>query len=301
MKVRAKLKRILWASYWLATLLGLSCPPIQAAVSVIDGSGASVQLAQPARRIISLAPHLTELLFTAGAGGQIVATVDYSDYPSEALKIPRIGSNNAISYEAIVGLAPDLVLVWQSGNGPQMIARLKALGLNVYVDAPAGLDDIATTIEGLGQLAGTAEQGAQAAAQYRQTLADLRRRYSGRQPLSVFYQVWDDPLLTLNGQHLVSEVIQLCGGRNVFADAPALVPKLSAESVIAANPQLMVASGTQGERARVLKQWRAWPMIDAVKTDRLYFLPPDLLVRHSPRLLQGAEILCQQLEAARRQ
>lgn len=286
---------------WLTTLAGLICGPVQADISIIDGSGQVVQLEQPAQRIISLAPHLTELLFAAGAGAQIVATVDYSDYPPEALTIPRIGSNNAISYEAIVGLSPDLVLVWQSGNGPQMIARLKALGLKVYVDAPAGLDDIATSIQRLGQLSGTAEQANQAVRQYQQKLLDLRRLHSGRRPLSVFYQVWDDPLLTLNGKHVISEVIRLCGGRNVFADAPALVPKLSVESVIAADPELIVASVTARRREQWLKDWQAWPMVAAVKSERLYFLPPDLLVRHSPRILAGVELLCQHLEAARGQ
>jgi len=282
----------------LCMLIGLSAA-VRADIEVVDGTGEVLHLPRPAQRIISLAPHLTELVFAAGAGAQIIATVEYSDYPDEALKIPRIGSNNSISYEAIVGLAPDLVLVWQSGNGEQMIQRLKSLGLKVYVDVPATLDDIASSVERLGQLAGTPEQAGQVVREYRKKLSDLRQRYSERPSLSVFYQVWDDPLLTLNGKHLVSEVIRLCGGRNVFADAQALVPKLSVESVIAANPQMIVASATVAQRQQWLKASQNWSMIKAVKAERLYFVPPSLLQRHSPRILAGAEILCQHLEAAR--
>ncbi|MEZ0153006.1 MAG: cobalamin-binding protein [Candidatus Reddybacter sp.] len=297
MKISLKARQILMMLYLLIALSAA----VRADIEVVDGTDEILHLDRPAQRIISLAPHLTELLFAAGAGSQIIATVEYSDYPAEALNIPRIGSNNSISYEAIVGLSPDLVLVWQSGNGEQMIQRLKSLGLKVYVDAPATLDDIASSLGRLGQLAGTQEQAEQAVRKYRQKLSDLRRRYSERESLSVFYQVWDDPLLTLNGKHLVSEVIRLCGGRNVFADVLALVPKLSVESVIAANPQMIVASATAAQRRQWLKAWQNWSMINAVKSERLYFVPPSLLQRHSPRVLAGAEILCQQLDSARQQ
>ncbi len=297
MKIKAKGRYILKLCY----LLMLVAAAARSDIEVVDGSGATLHLARPAQRIISLAPHLTELLFAAGAGSQIIATVDYSDYPPEALDIPRIGSNNAISYEAIVGLSPDLVVVWQSGNGEQMIQRLKSLGLKVYVDVPTTLDDVASSVERLGQLAGSATRAEEAAAQYRQKLVNLRQRYSGQRSLSVFYQVWDDPLLTLNGRHVVSELIRLCGGRNVFAEAVPLVPKLSVESLIAANPQLIVTSADESEQAQRLAVWRGWPMLDAVRKGQLYFVPPDLLQRHSPRILQGGEILCQHIETARGQ
>ncbi len=274
---------------------------LAAEIVVVDGSGARVELAQPALRIVSMSPHLTELLFAVGAGPQIVATVDYSNYPPAALDIPRIGSNNAISYESIVGLSPDLVLAWQSGNGGEMIARLKSLGLQVYVDEPGSLHSIAQTLAQLGRLAGREQEGLEAANRYRRKLEQLRDRYSQRPPLSVFYQVWDDPLLSLNGEHVISEVIELCGGRNVFATALPLVPKLSIESVIAVNPQVIIASGEEEQRLRWLEGWRAWPMLGAVQRERLYFVPASLLQRHSPRILEGADLLCQQLEAGRGQ
>ncbi|MBQ0719857.1 MAG: cobalamin-binding protein [Gammaproteobacteria bacterium] len=273
--------------------------PVRAQISVTDSSGTALTLGQPAQRIVSLSPHLTELLFAVGAGEQIVGTVEYSDYPPVALQIPRVGAYNSISYEAIVNLAPDLVLAWQTGNGGEMIARLKALGLKVYVDEPDTLAAIEQTLEQLGRLSGRQSQAEQVAAQYRHKLLDLRRRYSQQQPLSVFYQIWNEPLLTINGEHLISEVTTLCGGRNVFATALPLVPKLSVESVIALNPQVIVASGEELQRRAWLKAWQAWPMLDAVKSKRLYFVPASVLQRHTPRILEGAEILCEQLEAAR--
>ncbi len=275
--------------------------PVTAEINVVDSTGATLTLGQPAQRIVSLAPHLTELLFAAGAGEQLVGTVDYSDYPAAALKIPRIGAYNSISYEAIVNLSPDLVLAWQSGNGGEMVARLRALGLSVYVDEPDSLAAIGESLGKLGQLAGTELEARRVMMAYQQKLLELRRLYSLQRPLSVFYQIWDDPLLTINGEHLISKVIELCGGRNVFASAVPLVPKLSVESVLALNPQVILASGEEEQRREWLKDWQAWPMLDAVKSGRLYFVPASLLQRHTPRLLEGAELLCRQLDVARQQ
>ena len=294
MRIIARLKACL-ALLVLLCFIGAA----QADISVIDSTGATLTLGQPAQRIVSLTPHLTELLFAVGAGEQIVGTVDYSDYPTAALKIPRVGAYNSISFEAIVNLSPDLVLAWQSGNGGEMIARLRALGLPVYVDEPDSLAAVGVSLDNLGQLAGTEPEAERAMMQYQHKLLELRRRYSQQRPLSVFYQIWNEPLLTINGEHLISNVIKLCGGRNVFATALPLVPKLSTESVIALNPQVIVASGEELQRREWLKAWEAWPLLDAVKSGRLYFVPASLLQRHTPRLLEGAELLCQQLDAAR--
>ncbi len=274
---------------------------VQAEISVVDSTGATLILGQPAQRIVSLTPHLAELVFAVGAGDQLVGTVDYSDYPAAALKIPRVGAYNSISFEAIVNLSPDLVLAWRSGNGSATIARLRALGLKVYVDEPDSLAAIGASLGNLGQLAGTEREAKKAMTEYQQKLLELRRRYSQQRPLSVFYQIWNEPLLTINGEHLISKVITLCGGRNVFASALPLVPKLSVESVIALNPQVIVASGEEVQRREWLKAWQAWPMLDAVKFGRLYFVPASLLQRHTPRLLEGADLLCQQLDTARQQ
>lgn len=264
-----------------------------------DDTGGVVELAAPARRIVSLAPHATEILYVAGAGDYLVGAVEYSDYPEAAMRIPRVGSYAGLDLERIVALRPDLVIAWQSGNPPAQVERLRALGLAVYVSEPRHIEDVATNIERLGRLAGTTDAALRAAQAFRQRHDGLRRRYAGRPPVTVFYQIWDQPLMTVNGRQLISDVIRLCGGRNVFADLPILAPTVDVEAVLAADPEAIVASGAGAARPEGLDAWRHWPQLRAVQRDNLFVVPPDVLQRHGPRILDGAEHLCAALEAAR--
>ncbi|OGI47192.1 MAG: cobalamin-binding protein [Candidatus Muproteobacteria bacterium RIFCSPHIGHO2_01_FULL_65_16] len=281
-------------------LLGLlGAAPAPAPTRVPDDAGATVVLAAPARRVVSLAPHVTELLYAAGAGGYVVGAVDYSDYPEAAKRIPRVGSYTGLDLEAIVALRPDLIIAWQSGNPPSQVERLRALGLAVYVSEPRHIEDVATNIERLGRLAGTADAALRAARAFRQRHEALRRRYAARPAVTVFYQIWDRPLMTVNGKQLISDVIHLCGGRNVFADLPILAPTVDVEAVLAADPEAIVASGAGASRPEWFDAWRRWPQLRAVRRDNLFVVPPDVLQRHGPRILDGAEHLCADLEAAR--
>ncbi|OGI51714.1 MAG: cobalamin-binding protein [Candidatus Muproteobacteria bacterium RIFCSPHIGHO2_02_FULL_65_16] len=282
-------------------LLGLlGAAPAPAPTRVPDDAGATVVLAAPARRIVSLAPHVTELLYAAGAGGYVVGAVDYSDYPEAAKRIPRVGGYTGLDLEAIVALRPDLIIAWQSGNPPSQVERLRALGLAVYVSEPRHIEDVATNIERLGRLAGTADAALRAARAFRQRHEALRRRYAARPAVTVFYQIWDRPLMTVNGKQLISDVIHLCGGRNVFADLPILAPTVDVEAVLAADPEAIVASGAGAARPEWFDAWRRWPQLRAVRRDNLFVVPPDVLQRHGPRILDGAEHLCADLETARR-
>jgi len=282
-------------------LLGLlGAAPAPAPTRVPDDAGATVVLAAPARRVVSLAPHVTELLYAAGAGGYVVGAVDYSDYPEAAQRIPRVGSYTGLDLEAIVALRPDLIIAWQSGNPPSQVERLRALGLAVYVSEPRHIEDVATNIERLGRLAGTADAALRAARAFRQRHEALRRRYAARPAVTVFYQIWDRPLMTVNGKQLISDVIHLCGGRNVFADLPILAPTVDVEAVLAADPEAIVASGAGASRPEWFDAWRRWPQLRAVRRDNLFVVPPDVLQRHGPRILDGAEHLCADLETARR-
>jgi len=282
-------------------LLGLlGAAPAPAPTRVPDDAGATVVLAAPARRIVSLAPHVTELLYAAGAGGYVVGAVDYSDYPEAAKRIPRVGSYTGLDLEAIVALRPDLIIAWQSGNPPSQVERLRALGLAVYVSEPRHIEDVATNIERLGRLAGTADAALRAARAFRRRHEALRRRYAARPAVTVFYQIWDRPLMTVNGKQLISDVIHLCGGRNVFADLPILAPTVDVEAVLAADPEAIVASGAGAARPEWFDAWRRWPQLRAVRRDNLFVVPPDVLQRHGPRILDGAEHLCADLETARR-
>lgn len=270
-----------------------------AGIVVSDDLGTRLRLERPAQRIITLAPHLTETLFAAGAGERLIGAVAFSDYPEAAKKAASVGGYSQLDLEAITALKPDLIIAWHSGNAPKHIDKLRALGLPVYVSQPQHIDDIASEIERLGLLAGSETTARMAAKNFRERLLQLRQRYADRPPVRTFYQVWNQPLTTVGGRQIISDVIRLCGGENVFSRLESLAPTLSEEAVLAANPEVIVASGMDAARPEWLDRWRRWGSLLAVTRDNLFFVPPDLIQRHTPRLLDGAEQLCRQLETAR--
>ncbi|MDH3901070.1 MAG: cobalamin-binding protein, partial [Gammaproteobacteria bacterium] len=215
-------------------------PNVLAEISVVDDAGQQITLERPAQRIVSLAPNITELVFAAGAGGRLVGVSEYSDYPDAARSIRRIGGGSGLDLEAIAGLRPDLVIAWQSGNPSQPVKRLLELGFTVFISEPRHLQDITESLRRFGRLAGTDAVAARQSSDFEHRHEQLKRRYSDQEPVSVFYQVWDRPLMTVNGQHLISDVIRMCGGRNVFAELPALAPQITIEAVLAANPEVIV-------------------------------------------------------------
>lgn len=266
--------------------------------TVVDDLGNQITLQQPATRIISLAPHLTEIVYALGGGEQMTATVAWSDFPEEAKALPVVASNNKINYEALLGYQPDLVLAWLSGNGEGIIGRLRSLGLNVYVNKPRHLDDIPATLEKLGVLLGREEQAQRAIGEFQGTLGKLRSQYGQSREMSVYYQIWQSPLMTFGGSHLVSDVMKLCGGNNVFAQTPGLVPKLGVESVLAANPDVIII-GQYTALEAAYAHWQQWPQLTAVKNGHIYNVDPYLLHRHTPRIVQGAKQLCEAIQRSR--
>lgn len=284
---------------WLVLALLGACAPALADITVVDDTGRTLHLAQPARRIVSLAPHVTETLFAIGAGSRIVGTVDFSNYPEAAKKIARVGGYSQLDLEAIVALKPDLLVVWESGNVSAHIEKLRQLGLPIYVTQPNHLEDLPGTLERLARLAGTEEAGQRAVARMRQRLEQLHRRYAKQPKVRTFYQIWKQPLMTVGGQQIISDVIALCGGENVFASLGKMASNVSIEAVVASNPEVIVASGMGEERPEWLDDWRRWTEMTAVRRNNLFFVHPDIIQRHTPRLLDGAERLCQQLEIAR--
>lgn len=272
----------------------------QAAISVKDGAGRTISLAQPARRIVSLSPHTTENLFAAGAGAYIVGVVSYSDFPAAAAKIRRVGDANNLDLEAIVALRPDLIVAWDSGNSKGQIEKLQQLGLVVYASEPRRINDVPVDIEALGRLAGTEPAARQAAATFRATYAQLRKQYAERRSVSVFFEIWNRPLMTINGSHLISDVISLCGGKNVFAEVSALAAEINTEAVMVADPQVIIVSSAGERRAPWLDEWRRMSQLQAVKKGRLFAVRPDLITRPTPRILDGARMICEQLDQARR-
>ena len=273
-------------------LLLLLWLPVQADIRVVDDAGHEVVLARPAQRIVSLAPHITELLFATGAGAQLVGVSEFSDYPEAARAITRTGGGGALDLEAIIALRPDLVVAWQSGNPEAGIERLRTFGIPVFVSEPRRLDDVPDTLLRLGHLAGRGAEARAQAAAFTQRQQQLVEQYSGQGMVRVFYQVWDQPLMTVNGDHLISDVIRLCGGSNVFSGLPALAPQINVEAVLVADPDVIVIGSDDTGRSAELQAWRQWPAMRAVARDQLHTIRRELLVRQCRRILDGAEQMC---------
>jgi iron complex transport system substrate-binding protein len=303
-RMRLNLSRLIAASS-TRRLLGavllclLPVNGVRADLGVVDDSGQSVMLQRPATRIVSLAPHITELLFAAGAGNAVVGVSEHSDYPAAARMLPRVGSGSGVDLEAVLALRPELVVAWGSGSPPGLLQRLRQLGVPVFVSEPRVMDDIATSLKRLGRLAGQEAAAGRAVQRFEERLRQLRERHAGRPPVRVFYQVWQQPLLTINGDHLVSDVIRLCGGVNVFGDLPELAPQVSVESVLQRDPQVIIAGGDAPDARSLDDWWRRWNGISAVQGGHLYTIPQELLERHTPRILDGAGLMCERLESAR--
>jgi iron complex transport system substrate-binding protein len=278
-------------------LLALASTPAFA-ITVRDDAGNSVTLARPARRVISMAPHITELLFAAGGGARVVGAMNYSDYPEAAKRLPLVGSDQQIDLERVLALKPDLLVVWKSGNTSRQLEQLKGLGLPIYYSEPQKLDEVATSLTRLGQLLGTESQAQAAAADYRRKIAALTTRYASRSPVRVFYQIWEKPLFTLNGDHIISDAIRICGGRNVFGDLKVIAPSVSTEAVLQANPEAILG-GEQHDREAGINLWKPYQGLLAVQRGNLFMLDSELLTRAAPRIADGAAALCEKVELAR--
>ena len=285
---------------WLFFLLSLGTIPVQA-IEVSDDVGQIIDLEQPAKRIISLAPHATELLFSVGAGDKLIGVVKYSDFPEAAKTIPRVGGYKKLDLERIVSLQPDLIVAWQTGNRPAEMTQLQELGLKVFYTEPRRLADIASLLTRLGQLTGNRQRAEQAAASFMQQYRWLKNKYKNKNKLRAFYLVWDKPLMTINGEHLISDVMNLCGLQNVFSGIKNLVPRINEEVVIKADPQIIIAGGISKVKPGWKKTWQRWPELSASQLNALIEINPDLIQRHSSRILSGVKELCEKAENVRLQ
>jgi len=269
----------------------------QAAITVKDDAGLPVTINKPALRVVSLAPSVTELLFAAGGGGQVVGAVNYSDYPEAAKRIPRIGSNREIDMELLMSLKPDLIVAWRHNSSERQIDMVRRLGIPVFLSDPQSLDGIPDAVLRLGQLLGTQAAAKSTATQLREQLAGLRTRYAGRAPVRVFYQVWDKPLYTLSGKHILTDAMKLCGGENVFDKLTVTAPIVSIESVLQANPEAIIATAEKNYGGVDL--WKPYGTLAAVRSNNLFTLDGHLLNRAGPRMVQGTAAMCEVLEQAR--
>ena len=270
-----------------------------ASIRLIDDLGVELSLDQAAEKLVLLGPNLVESIYAIDAAHTVVAVADHSDYPPEAREIPRVASHNTINYEKILALAPDLVVVWASGFGIEKIQKLRNLGLTVFASEPQRLADVEHLLRTLGQLTGHSGSANQAALDYVRGLQELTQLYQYQRPVRVFYQIWHQPMQTLNNKHIVNDVITLCGGINIFAKQREIAPKVSVEAVIALDPELIITGVSNGQRPSWFEDWQRWPSITAVRKNHLFVVDADIMVRHAPRILLGAEQLCRYLAKAR--
>jgi iron complex transport system substrate-binding protein len=273
--------------------------PLQAAICVTDDAQRQVCLDRPAQRVIALSPGATELLFSAGAGANTVAAVAHSDFPEAAQKLPRVGSYKRIDLEAVLALKPDLIVAWRSGNPLPQTEQLEKLGFAVYYAEPLRFEGVSTTIERFSRLTGTETIGVNVAQKLRRDIAALRHQYAQAASVPVFYQVWREPLMTINNDHLISEAIGVCAGVNVFGELPSLAPRISEEAVLAEDPEVIVAGGMGEDDPSWLEPWKQFSALQAVQRNNLFFVAPSTLQRPTPRMVEGIRTLCAHLEIAR--
>lgn len=256
------------------------------ACDVIDDTGQVIHLQRPAKRIISLAPDLTEILFAVGAGSRIIGVMQGSDYPLSAKNITIIANYNSLDFEKIMAFRPDLIVTWTEVS---YLPQLKKLNIPIYFSRQKKITDIPNTMHKLACLTGYEARGKIAEDLFMHRYQQLQQRYTGRKPMIVFYQVWPRPLMTITKNSWINDIITLCGGKNIFADLPGSAPEVSLEAVISANPDIIVGSD--------LQNWHAWPNLKAVKNKQLYPIESDLVERAGPRLIEGAEKVCTSLHS----
>ena len=285
----------------LVIILLCSLATTQAAgaeITLSQANGETLTLPEPADRIITLAPNLAELMFAAGAGEHLKAVVEYSNFPAEVAQIPRVGDAFRIDLERIIQLDPDLVIAWASGNPQTALQKLQQLGIKVWQVEITRPKEIADIVESMSRAAGTQRKGEAMARQLRDQLADLKQQNAGKTPLDYFYQIAPRPLYTINAQHIISHSLAVCAGRNVFSDLPALAPQISRESVIMANPLVMIAPKTPDDPTALLT-WQDWPQLQAVKNGNMLYLPADEISQATPRLLDSIDLACKLLDEVR--
>ncbi|MGE5793004.1 MAG: cobalamin-binding protein [Bacteroidota bacterium] len=283
-----------------AACLALAVQGASAQLALRDDRGVEVVLAVPATRIVALAPHLAEIAFAAGAGAKVVGVSAHSDFPAAAAQLPVISDATHVDFEALALLKPDLVLAWRSGSRARDVAQLEARGFRVYSTEAGALEDVPRLVRAVGRLAGTSAIADRRAGEIEAELDAIRRRHAGRPEVRVFYEIWHEPLMTVSGRHLVSGMLALCGGVNVFADAQPLTPVISREQVLAANPDAILLSAPPDQARATAASWRQFKTLRAVQRNQLHAMDPALINRMGPRVVEGAEAICSTLEQVRK-
>ncbi|WP_252178691.1 cobalamin-binding protein [Endozoicomonas sp. 4G] len=288
---------------WLAVLVfsGYTTLLQASEICVADDLARKVCVPELVKKIISLSPGSTELIYAAGAGKQLVAVDDHSDYPPAVAKIPRIGGFPNISVEAIAAMKPDVVVAWAGGNSPKVTSKLESLGITVFYIDPLSFPDIASVIRRLGKLFGTSAVADKEAKKFLARYQAIKKHYQVKKPVTVFYEIWDKPLMSISNDQIIGQVIALCGGQNIYADSKVRVPQVTMESLLSKNPEVIVSSNNLKDGKTIEARWSQWSDLRAVAQHYLFTVEANLISRPSPRVLDAAESLCQQLESVRKE
>ncbi len=290
------------AAGFLVLLVGfLSRYAFATTLEQVDDRGSVISLSAPPVRVVSLAPHLTEILFDIGAGQRLVGVMAFSDFPEQAKALPRVGNHSHLNFEQILSLQPDLILGWRGGNRESDLKVLRDFGLKVFETDPRTLEDVAMLMRRLGMILGVPEAAEDRARHFEEAVMRLRKTRSNRRPLRVFYQVWDQPIYTLNGDHVVTQMIEGCGGTNVFSALDALSPVVSIEAVLDTNPEVILGPRESDQSASWMTRWESWPQVKAVANKQVHSIPADLVARMGPRLVDAMAAICGSLSTARSQ
>jgi iron complex transport system substrate-binding protein len=261
-----------------------------ASISVTDDDGRVLTLDRPAGRVVTLSPSLAEIVFAIGGGDRLVGVSSYSDDPPEALKIPVVSSPGRIDAERMQLLRPDLIIGWRSGNPMRDLAHLQRQNVPVFITEPKSLADISRIARAIGTLLGLEEAAHEVARRFDDGIESLVMR--GQPKVPVFVEIWHQPMLTVNGEHLMSDILRVCGATNVFANIPTLTARVSAEQLLVANPALLIVSGTADSRPAIVARWQGFKTIKAVRDNRIVIIDPRILHRQGLAIIEGARQVC---------
>lgn len=280
-------------------------------IQVTDYNGTIITLKKPTQRIIALAPHIVENVFSVGLGDRLVGVVSHSDFPEEAKAIEVVGHYNGYSLEKIIALQPDIVLIWASSNKNNIAEKIRALNIPVYIDEPHSLQDISKSLNDIATLGGISSNKIVKIQEFNQRIYNLKlaqRTNNSKNKPKVFFQISTSPLQTLNGMHIVSDIINLCGGINIYADEKVIAPLISMESLLAHNPDMIITGSDTAmsaslnntknqtdERNTSLNYWEKYSELSAVKHQGLIYIPADWLYRHTLRIADAAELMCAEM------
>ena len=282
-----------------ALLLSAAHGAVPSTHTVPDDTGALVGVPAENCRIVSLAPGTTAMLFAVGAGRCLVGTIAHSKEPAQASAVEVIGDAETLDFEHLLALRPSVVVVAVDVVQRVRIDRIRALGIPVYQVHVTGLAQMPQSLRRLGELTGTGPAARARAAALAIELEDIAARYRGRAPVRVLYQIWDRPIYTIGGRHVISDALRICGASNVFADLESAAPAVTREAAVLRNPDLILVSAPPSAAEEWLAEWRRYPALNAVRTGRLLAYADERMDRMGPSVIDATRVLCQLIDTAR--